>query len=88
MAEALEIRVRDLLPEFLADALILFCTFQSAGTVTAGTFQTVTDHLHHSSGKPLQPAQCTGAGLYHPCGNSHLRLQTVPSGKKIEKTRK
>ena len=47
MTVSLVIGIRNLLPEFLADALIFFCAFQSAGTVAAGALQTVFDHLHH-----------------------------------------
>ena len=47
MAIAFEIGIRDLLPELLADALILFRPLQAAGAVTAGTFQTVLDYLYH-----------------------------------------
>ena len=45
MAIALKNRIRDLLSEFLTDALILLCPFQTTGTVAAGAFQTVFDHL-------------------------------------------
>ena len=43
MTVALKIRIRDLLPEFLADALILFRTLKSAGAVTAGALQALFD---------------------------------------------
>ena len=41
MAVTLEIRVCDLLPKFLADALIFLRPLQAAGAVPAGTLQTV-----------------------------------------------
>ena len=47
MTVSFEGRIRDLLPEFLADALVLFRPFQTAGTVSAGPFQTFFDHLYH-----------------------------------------
>ena len=47
MAKTLEIGVSNLLPEFLADALVFFGPFQTAGAVTAGTLQTFFDHLDH-----------------------------------------
>ena len=47
MAKTLEIRIRHLLPELLADALVLLGTFQPAGTVAAGALQTLPDHLDH-----------------------------------------
>ena len=47
MAEALEIRVRDLLPEFFADALVLLRALQTAGAIAAGTLQAVFHHLYH-----------------------------------------
>lgn len=47
MAEALEIRVLDLVSELLAHALRLRSAFQAAGTITAGLFQTILDRLHH-----------------------------------------
>lgn len=39
--------VRDLLPEFLADALIIFGPFQPAGAKTTGPLQSVPNHLNH-----------------------------------------
>ena len=45
MTVTLEIRVRDLLPEFLADALILLTAFQATGAIPAGPLQTVLHHL-------------------------------------------
>ena len=47
MAEACELRISDLLAEFLTDALVVLCPFQTAGTVTARTLQAVADHLDH-----------------------------------------
>ena len=43
----MEIGVGDLLPEFLADALVLLGPLQTAGAITAGAFQTVLHHLYH-----------------------------------------
>ena len=47
MAKTLKIRVRDLLTEFLADALILLCPFQPAGAVASRSLQAIANHLHH-----------------------------------------
>ena len=47
MAVALVIRVRNLIPEFLADALVLIASFQTAGAVSAGPLQSVPDDLYH-----------------------------------------
>ena len=47
MAVTLEIGIGDLLPEFLADALVLLRPFQAAGAVSAGALETVLDHLDH-----------------------------------------
>ena len=47
MAVTLEIRIRDLLPEFLANALVILAPFQTAGTVTAGALQALLDGCHH-----------------------------------------
>ena len=47
MAEAREFRILDLLAEFLADALILLCPFQTAGAITAGSLQALPDHPDH-----------------------------------------
>jgi hypothetical protein len=47
MAVTLELRVFDLLAEFLADALILLCPLQSAGAVPACPFQAFPDRFHH-----------------------------------------
>ena len=41
MAVTLEVGVRDLLPELLANALILFGTLESAGAIATGTLQAV-----------------------------------------------
>ena len=46
MAVTFEIGIRDLLTEFLADALILFRPLESAGAVTAGTLQAVLNSLN------------------------------------------
>ena len=47
MAEAGEAGVCNLLPELLAHALILLCPLQTAGAVSAGTLQALTDHFGH-----------------------------------------
>ena len=47
MAVALEVRVCDLLTEFLADALVILRAFQTAGAITAGALQTFPDSLYH-----------------------------------------
>ena len=47
MAKTLEIGVSNLLPEFLADALVFLGPFQTAGAVAAGALQTLFDHLDH-----------------------------------------
>ena len=47
MAVTLEIRVRNLIPEFPADTPVLLRVLQTAGTVTTGSFQSVPDGLHH-----------------------------------------
>ena len=47
MTVSLESRISYLLPEFFADALILFCPLQTAGTVSPCSLQTVFDHLYH-----------------------------------------
>ena len=46
MAIALEIRVGDLLPEFLADALIVLRPLQPAGAVASRAFQTFPDGFY------------------------------------------
>ena len=43
----LKIGIRDLLPEFLTDALVFLRPFQAAGAITSGPLQTVFDHLNH-----------------------------------------
>ena len=47
MAVALEIRVRDLLLKFLADALVLLRPLQPAGAVAAGTLQALPNGSDH-----------------------------------------
>ena len=47
MAKTLEIGVSNLLPEFLADALVFFGPFQTAGAVATGALQAFFDHLDH-----------------------------------------
>ena len=47
MAKSLKIRVGHLLPEFLADALVLLGPLQAAGAVSASALQTLPDHGHH-----------------------------------------
>ena len=47
MAVSLEIRVRNLLPELLADALVVFAPLQTAGAVTAGALEAFLDHMNH-----------------------------------------
>ena len=47
MAVAFKFGVGDLLPKFLADALIIFAALQTAGTVSTGTLQSFPDGLHH-----------------------------------------
>ena len=47
MAIALVIGIGDLLPEFLADALILLAALQTARAITAGTLQAFLDRGHH-----------------------------------------
>ena len=47
MTVALEVRIRDLLPELLADALIILAALQAAGTVTTGTLQPLFNGIHH-----------------------------------------
>ena len=47
MTIAFELRIRDLLTKFLADALIFFRALQTAGAITAGTLQSFLDCLHH-----------------------------------------
>ena len=47
MAVSFEIRIRDLLPEFLADTLVFFGALESAGTITAGALKTILYSLDH-----------------------------------------
>ena len=47
MAEALVVRIGDLLPEFLADALVVLRPLQTAGAVAAGALETFPDGSHH-----------------------------------------
>ena len=47
MAIALEVGISNLLPEFLADALILLGPLQTAGAVAAGALQTLPNGLNH-----------------------------------------
>jgi hypothetical protein len=47
MAIALEIGIGDLLPELLANALVLLGAFQTAGTIAAGALQSVFYDLNH-----------------------------------------
>ena len=47
MAVAGKVRIGHLLTEFLADALVLFRSFKTAGTVTAGALQPFFYHLNH-----------------------------------------
>ena len=47
MAVTLEVRIRDLFPEFLAYALIFLGALQAAGTVTAGAHQAFLDGSNH-----------------------------------------
>ena len=46
MTVSFELRIRNLLAEFLTDALVLFGALQTAGAVAAGTLQTVFHHLN------------------------------------------
>ena len=47
MTIALEGRIGDLFPKFLADAFVLFTPLQAAGTVASGPLQALPDHGHH-----------------------------------------
>ena len=47
MAVPFVVRICDLLPKFLADALILLCPLQAAGAIASGAFQSIPDHLYH-----------------------------------------
>ena len=44
---ALEIGIRNLLPELLADAAVVLGALQAAGTVAAGALQALPDRLYH-----------------------------------------
>ena len=41
MTVSFEIRIRDLLPEFLANALVLFGTLETAGAIATGALKTI-----------------------------------------------
>ena len=47
MAETLKIGVFHLLPEFIAETLVLLGPLQAAVAVSAGALQTLADHSHH-----------------------------------------
>ena len=47
MAVATVVRVCNLLPEFLADTLVILTALQTAGAVSAGTLQPFLDRLYH-----------------------------------------
>ena len=47
MAISLELGIGNLIPEFLADALVFLGPFQTAGAVAASALQTFFDHLDH-----------------------------------------
>ena len=47
MTIALEGRIGDLFPKFLADAFILLSPFQTAGTVASGPLQALPNHGYH-----------------------------------------
>ena len=47
MAVAFEIRVSDLLTEFLANALVFLGALQTTGTVSAGALQAFFDRSYH-----------------------------------------
>lgn len=46
MAEALILRIGNLIPELLAHALSILCLFQTAGTIAPFFLQTVPNHLN------------------------------------------
>jgi hypothetical protein len=46
MTVTFEIRIRNLVAEFLAHALVVFDAFQSAWAITTGFFQTFLDRIH------------------------------------------
>ena len=47
MTVTLEVGIGNLLPEFLADTLVLLASLQTAGTIATGPLQTVFYHLNH-----------------------------------------
>ena len=47
MAVALEVGISNLLPEFFANALVLFGTLEAARTVSAGALESIPDSLYH-----------------------------------------
>ena len=47
MAISLEVGVRNLLPEFLANALVLFGTLETAGAIATGALETILYSLDH-----------------------------------------
>ena len=47
MTVALKVRIRDLLAEFLADALVLLGALQAAGAVSAGALESLFDRGYH-----------------------------------------
>ena len=47
MTITFELGIRNLLTDFLANALIIFAALQPAGTVTTGTLQSFFDRLNH-----------------------------------------
>ena len=47
MAVSFEIRIRNLLPEFLADALIIFAALQTAWAIATSPLQPLFDSLNH-----------------------------------------
>ena len=47
MTVSFEVGIVDLVPEFLADALVFLRPLQAAGAVSAGTLQALPDHANH-----------------------------------------
>ena len=47
MAVSGEVGILNLLAEFLTNALVLLCPFQTAGAVSTGALETLSDHLYH-----------------------------------------
>ena len=47
MAVAFVLRIGDLIPEFLANALIILGPFQAAGAVSTGALETLPNGLDH-----------------------------------------